>query len=110
MVAPARQIHSFEEYLELEEVSTTKHEFLASQVWAMAGGSPEHAALSANVAAGLNNALRGKPCRVFSSDLRVRVLETGLATYPDVTVVCGKLEMDPADRRGHTIVNPRVVV
>ena len=56
----------------------------------------------------IHQQLRGGPCRVFSSDLRVRVLATGLATYPDVTVVCGALELDPANR--DTAVNPRVVV
>jgi Uma2 family endonuclease len=45
---------------------------------------------------------------VFSSDLRVRVLATGLATYPDVTVVCGPLERDPESRT--TVVNPTVVI
>lgn len=76
----------------------------------MAGGSPEHAAVAANVTALLSSALRDKPCRVFSSDLRVRVVETGLGTYPDVSVVCGRVEIDPEDPKGHTVVNPRIVV
>jgi len=86
---------AFGEYLELEEQALLKHEFLDGQVWAMAGGSPEHAALAANVTALLVAALQGKPCRVYSSDLRVRVQATGLATYPDVTVICGRLVSDP---------------
>lgn len=76
----------------------------------MAGGSPEHAALAASVMALLVAQLRDKPCRVFSSDLRVRVQATGLATYPDVTVICGRLQSDPEDRRGHTALNPKVVI
>lgn len=110
MAQPARQPFSFEEYLELEEVSTVRHEFFGGQVWAMAGGSPDHAGICANITALLSAQLRGRPCRVFSSDLRVRVLETGLATYPDVTVICGRFESDPDDVRGHTAINPRVVV
>jgi Uma2 family endonuclease len=47
---------------------------------------------------------------VFSSDLRVRVRATGLATYPDVTVICGQLELDPEDPKGHTATNPVLVV
>jgi Uma2 family endonuclease len=58
----------------------------------------------------LTNQLAGKPCRVFSSDLRIRVTATGLATYPDVTVVCGKLEIDGDDPRHQTVTNPRAVV
>ena len=76
----------------------------------MAGGSPEHAATAANVVGILRQGLAGRRCQVFSSDLRIRVEETGLATYPDLSVVCGRLELDPEDRRGHTVVNPTVLV
>jgi len=74
----------------------------------MAGGMPEHAALAVGVSAAFLLALRAGPCRVRSSDLRVRVLATGLATSPDVTVVCGAYQSDPEDK--HTITNPKVVV
>lgn len=100
--------HSFADYIALEEASNTKHEFLDGEIYAMAGGTPEHAALAVSVSASLLGQLRGRGCRVFSSDLRVRVLASGLATYPDVTVVCGPLERDPESRT--TIVNPRLVV
>jgi len=100
--------YSFAEYLALEEASNTKHEFLDGEIYGMAGGTPEHAALSVAVSSSLLAQLRGGPCRVYSSDLRVRVLATGLAAYPDVTVVCGELERDPGSPA--TVVNPRVVV
>ena len=110
MPEPVRQRYSFREYLELEDASPVKHEFMDGHVWAMAGGTPAHAAIAVNVASSLREQLRGKPCRVFSSDLRVRVLATGLGTYPDVTVVCDTLETDPDDPRGNTVVNPSMVV
>jgi len=100
--------YSFADYLALEEASNTKHEFLSGEIYGMAGGTPEHAALSVAVSSSLLAQLRGGPCRVYSSDLRVRVLATGLATYPDVTVVCGEVERDPESPT--TVVNPRVVV
>ena len=56
----------------------------------------------------LRTQLAGKRCAVYSSDLRVRVLATGLATYPDLTVVCGALETHPEDPHGAT--NPTVIV
>jgi Uma2 family endonuclease len=56
----------------------------------------------------LHAELRGRQCRVYTSDLRVRVLATGLATYPEVTVVCGQLAVDPDD--ANTAVNPVVLV
>jgi Uma2 family endonuclease len=76
----------------------------------MAGGSREHAAIAANVVALLTIALRGQSCQVHTSDLRIRVAATGLATYPDVSVICGRADLDPDDRLGHTVVNPIVVV
>jgi Uma2 family endonuclease len=77
MRLPARQRFSFDEYLLLEEIAEVKHEFLDGEVWAMAGGSPEHAAVIGNVAALLNVQLRGQRCRVHSTELRVRVRRPG---------------------------------
>jgi Uma2 family endonuclease len=99
--------YSFADYLRLEEASNVKHEFLEGEIYAMAGGTPEHAALAISLAVALSNQLRGQPCRVYGSDLRVRVAATGLATYPDLTVVCGPLEHDPESR--DTVTNPLMV-
>ncbi len=110
MTEPARQHHTFAQYLDLEATSRAKHEYLDGHVWAMAGGSPEHAAIAVNVAVLLSAALRNQPCRVYSSDLRVRVKATGLATYPDISVVCGSLETDPDDPGGNTAINPILLV
>jgi Uma2 family endonuclease len=105
-----RQRFFFDEYLALEETSPVKHEFLDGHVWAMAGGSPDHGAVAANVIALLSSQLRERPCRVFTSDVRIRVKATGLATYPDVSVVCGKQETDPDDAKGNTVTNPCLLV
>jgi Uma2 family endonuclease len=102
MTELARQRHSFADYLDLEAMSRVKHEYLDGQVWAMARCSPDHAAIAMNVGAILVAALRDRPCRVYSSDLRVRVQATGLATYADLSVVCGSLQTDPEDRSGRT--------
>lgn len=110
VAGPARQRYTFDEYVQLEETSPVKHEFLDGNVWAMAGGSPDHAGIAANVSMSLGIQLRDRPCRVFSSDLRIRVTETGLGTYPDLSVVCGQLELDPADPKKQTVTNPRVIV
>jgi len=78
---------TYAQYLELERSSETKHEYLRGEVFAMAGGTPEHSRLAANVIGELRAALRGRPCAVFTSDARVRIEETDRATYLDVTVV-----------------------
>jgi Uma2 family endonuclease len=100
--------YTFAEYLDLEGASNVKHEFLNGEIYAMAGGTPRHAALTLAVGAALHSQLRGGSCRAFSSDLRVRIKATGLATYPDVAVVCGPLETDPDSEA--TVTNPRVIV
>jgi Uma2 family endonuclease len=99
---------SYAEYVAAESASELRHEWLHGQVFAMAGGTPEHAGLAMSVGAQLLAALRDRPCRVFSADLRVRVESTGLSTYPDVSVVCGKLET--ASNDAQAIVNPTVLV
>ncbi len=99
---------TYAEYVAQEARSGEKHEFLAGEVDAMAGGTPEHGALAMAIGGELRAALSGRPCRVFSSDVRVRVRATGLATYPDVSVVCGKLETDGEDP--DAIANPIVIV
>jgi Uma2 family endonuclease len=100
--------YTFADYLRLEDESSTRHEFFDGEIVAMAGGTPEHAALAMAVGRQLGNQLEGRGCRVFSSDLRVKVSETGLVTYPDVTVLCGPSQRDPESQT--TVLNPTVVV
>jgi Uma2 family endonuclease len=99
---------SYTAYLEIERESGRRHEWLDGQVYAMAGGSLSHSALAVAVAAELRSLSRTCGCQVFSSDAKVRVLATGLATYPDVSVVCGPIERDSDDH--NAIMNPSVLV
>ena len=106
---PAHRIHyTWDEYVAFEATSNVKHEYLDGRIYAMAGGTPEHPALAAAVIGLLFPQLRNGRCRAHDADLRVRVLATGLATYPDVTVVCGPRERDPND--ASSVVNPTLIV
>jgi len=105
-VAVARMTYA--EYLAFETASESKHEYIHGEVFAMAGGTITHGALGMAVGAALSAALRDRPCRVLSSDVRVRSKATGLATYPDVTVVCQKIEVDDEDKHG--VLNPTLIV
>lgn len=104
---------SHEEYLDAEATSDEKHEWLDGVVYAMSRGTPEHARLSANVAAVLRTALRGE-CAVYSSDAMLFVRETGLSTYADASVTCGSVETHRVVKNGRAlgeaIANPVVVV
>jgi Uma2 family endonuclease len=110
MVTAAHHRFSFQEYVELVEDKGMKLEFLDGQVWAMSGGTVDHARSTTNISTMLGIALRGRSCAVYSPDLRVRAQATGLATYADVTVICGQLELDPADPKRQTALNPRLIV
>ncbi len=67
---------SVEQYFELEENSPdTRYEYLDGYVYMMSGGSANHAAISGNIYAILRSLLRGSQCRVYNSDMRVRVSE-----------------------------------
>ena len=101
---------TYAEYLAAEETAAEKHEYLRGEVWAMAGGTIEHARLAMSFGGELRNALAEarRPCVVLSSDARVRIRATDRATYPDLSVVCGGIERASDDPHG--IVNPTVIV
>lgn len=109
MSAALRPRYTFAEYLEIEEKSgEVKHEYVAGEIFAMAGGSVEHSALATTLAGLLLAHLRGGPCRPHGSDLRLRIRAVDVATYADVSVVCDPVERDRES--GTHVTNPRIVV
>jgi Uma2 family endonuclease len=107
--ARPRYRYSYEEYLVYERDSGMKHEYDGGEIFAMAGGSRRHNALALRVGSAVD-ATRRPGCVAFQSDQRVRILATGRTTYPDVSMVCGPIEGDPADPQGATITNPVLIV
>ncbi len=103
-----RTCYTVAEYVDLERLANVRHEFLDGAIYALAGGTPEHGAMAARVTATLVAQLRGRRYNVYTSDVRVRVVPTGLITYPDLSVVCGAERRDDEDRLALT--NPVVVV
>lgn len=97
-----------EQYLVQERAAAFKSEFLRGEVFAMAGGSPNHSLIAANFVGACWQSLKGKPCKVFTSDLRVKVNVSGLYTYPDASIVCGELQFDDAQK--DTLTNPTVLI
>ncbi len=76
-----------EEYLKLEESAAIRHEYVGGEVYAMVGASRRHNEIVSNVSGILCNAARGGPCRVYSSDFKLRVA-ADVIYYPDVMVAC----------------------
>ena len=95
------------DYLTLEARADTRSEFFNGEMFAMAGSSPKHNEIKDNLIAELGPRLRGSGCRTYSSDQRIKVDRTGLYTYPDIAIVCGKKEVDAIDP--NSITNPKVV-
>src|SRR6478609_5177890 len=109
-IAERRHVFSFEEYIDVAERSPARIEYWEGAVLDMSGGSPRHSAICSNIGRILGVHLRVAPCRVFDANLRVRSIAANRATYADITVVCGPLELDPADKSRQTVLNPVVLV
>jgi Uma2 family endonuclease len=107
MAAQQFPLVSIADYLDQEELSPTKHWYYAGVVTAMAGGSPGHAFLAANLIGETRNALRGKKCRVAGSDLLLQTGRKEMYVYPDVMVFCGPIV--PMEGRPNVITNPLFV-
>jgi Uma2 family endonuclease len=109
MQAALRPRYTFAEYLDIERVSReVKHEYVAGEIFAMAGGSVEHSALATTLLGLLFAHLRGGPCRPHGSDLCISIRAAEVATYADAAVVCDPVERDP-ESPSH-VTNPRIVV
>jgi Uma2 family endonuclease len=96
-----------EQYLEIERKAEFKSEYYKGEMFLMAGASFRHSKIIHNLHVSLNS-VEACGCDVTSNDLRVRISETGLYTYPDMVIVCGKPEF--ADREMDTLLNPSVII
>lgn len=96
------------EYLAFERASPDKHEYVDGELFAMSGGTGDHAAVAANLIRELGNAVFGRACRVHTSDMRVKIPSTPRYVYPDISVVCSKPEY--TDETKDTLINPQVVI
>lgn len=94
-----------EEYLEIERAAESKSEYFNGEMFLMSGASREHSAIAVEVTAIVRNQLRGKPCRPFSNDTRVKIPNRNYC-YPDLTIVC-----DPEwqDDEFDTLLNPIII-
>jgi len=108
MQAMVRQdLLSVEDYLSGEQDGDIKHEYIAGTVYAMAGASSDHNLIGLNLAFAARSHLKGKPCKVFVFDLKVRlkISEDDVFYYPDVMVAC-----DPRDIHPHYLNFPKILV
>ena len=97
-----------EEYLSHERRAEVKGEYFDGVIYAMAGGSERHNLITGNLVTELNVRLREAPCRVYPSDMKVRLPNSKKFFYPDVSVVCGEVKF--ADETRDVILNPVLIV
>ena len=97
-----------EDYLARERSAGFKSEYFDGETFAMTGASESHNLIVINIIAEIRQQLKKRPCKLYANDMRVRVDSTGLYTYPDLAVVCGKALFD--DTHLDTLLNPTLIV
>lgn len=107
MSTAKRPHYAYAEYLRSLEISALKLEYCDGVIYAIAGGTPARAQLSAAVIVAFHRGLP-KDCRLATSDMKVRVEASDLSTFPDVSVVCGESTASSID--ANAITNPTVLV
>jgi Uma2 family endonuclease len=93
-----------EQYLTIERAAEFRSEFLDGEMFAMSGGSTNHARLQTNILVEISIGLRGSACEAFGSDFRIKI-SSRMYTYPDVSVVCG----EPRVAGDDNLLNPVVI-
>ncbi len=109
-MALPQKVHYYtpEEYLAFERAAETKHEYLDGQIYAMAGGSPQHNQICFNTNVAVGVQIRGTECIGYTSDQKIRTDPMDLFSYPDLTIVCGKPIFH--DKHKDVILNPKVII
>ncbi len=97
IASPQQPYLTPDRYLQMEDVSNIKHEYIDGQVYAMAGASDPHITIALNLASDLRTHVRGSSCRVYISDMKARIESLNRFYYPDVMVTC-----DPNDQETST--------
>jgi Uma2 family endonuclease len=107
-IAYDKQKISINEYLEMENASTEKHEYYKGEVFAMSGAKVPHNRICGNFFGALYNKLRGKTCQPYNSDQRIHIQSNTLFTYPDISIICG--DVITLNNDDYNALNPTVII
>lgn len=108
MATPVLNYISEQDYLEAEREAFEKHEYYKGEIFAMSGASFPHNKIFSNIFGELAWKLKGKKCIPFGSDLRIHIPTNSLYTYPDISIICGEMEL--TDDKFDTATNPSVII
>lgn len=103
-----KQYYTVEEYLQMERASNEKHEYYQGEIFAMAGASDRHNIISTNLIGEFYLKLKKSPCHPYGSDMRIHIPENTLFTYPDITIICGDLNL--FDKERDTALHPLILI
>ena len=103
---PVKRKWTVQEYLDYEQETGIKHEYIYGEIFAMTGGSRTHSRLKVNCVTALDVKLRDGDCDVFDSDMRVKINDLKYI-YPDFSVVCGEPRF--SDDKETMLINPTLV-
>ena len=81
------------EYLAAERVAVEKHEYYQGEIFAMSGASRNHNEIFSNLFVDIGTKLKGKNCKPYGSDFRVHIPKNTLYTYPDISIICGDIDL-----------------
>lgn len=109
MTALPKRKYTMDEYIELDKHSEERYEYFDGEIVSMSGGSIEHSTIAVNIAGTLRESLKGRPCRVLSSDVRLKVPQAFPYRYPDAVVVFGELSVEKVQGQD-LLVNPLLIV
>jgi len=101
-------LYTFDDWLNDERDSLERSEYVAGEVFAMAGALEPHNLIVTNVVASLHGQMKKRPCRVYANDLKVHIATANAGCYPDVLVLCDKPQF--YDDRHDVVLNPTLIV
>lgn len=97
-----------EEYLAWEREADCKSEYLRGEIYAMAGATIEHNTIASNLTREIGNSLKGRPCRVLASEMKVQIDAADAYFYPDLSGLCGEVVLH--DEKRDTYRNPQFII
>jgi Uma2 family endonuclease len=96
------------EYLEIERRAEIKSEYIGGRMYAMAGALEGHVLIVVNLVIAIGSQMRGRPCKMYSNDMRVKVEASEMYTYPDIAALCGERQFEDGHR--DTLLNPSAII
>jgi Uma2 family endonuclease len=108
MTLQAQPQFTFEDYLAAERQAEVRHEYVDGQLFSMVGASENHNIIVANLTTLLLTQMKGRPCLVYASDMKVRIDAENACKYPDITAVCGDRKF--LDERRDVLLNPTLII